>query len=143
MSRALPSERVAVVGVIQPINGNNATTLTAAIDMQPWGSLLAILQVGVIDQVVDFKLQECATSGGSYTDISGKSITQAAATDDGKTYLINLQAEELASGSRYVKASVTVGNGTSSLVSVVCLGFDAKYGPGSDSDLTSVAQIVT
>jgi hypothetical protein len=98
--------------------------------------------MGVIDQTVDFKLQQSATSGGSYSDITGKAITQFAGTDDGKSAVINLKAEDLDKDKPFVKASVTVANGTSSLISVVGLGLLPKYAPASDDKLSTVAQII-
>lgn len=140
--QARPSERVAVCATVDPVNGNNAATSSDAVDMSKFHSAMFILTMGVIDATVDFKLQESATSGGSYTDITGKAITQFAATDDGKQAVINLRSDELGAGKRYVKAVVTVGNNTSSLVSVICLGLDPRHGPASDDDLATVAQII-
>ena len=138
-----PSERATIVGVIQPVNGNNATTLSASVDMSKWAEAAALIQMGVIDQVVDFKLVQSATSGGTYSNITGKSITQFAATDDGKSAWINLKSEELDIDKPFIKASVTVGNGTSSLISVVLLGLKPRYGPASDDKLSTLAQVVT
>lgn len=144
MSMSQPSERAAVVAVVQPVDNNGATTLTAAFDHSKFGSSLWIVQVGVIAAggVVDFKLQSSATSNGTYADIAGKAITQLSATDDGKTVLVNLKAEELPTGEPFVKGRLLTGAG-SSLNSVVALGMDPLYGPASDDDLSTVAQIVT
>lgn len=135
---AQPYEKAAVVAAVSPLNGNNTTTLSDAVDMSKFGEALFVLLTGVIDQTVDFKLQESDASGGSYTDISGKSITQLANTADGKQAVINLKADELSAGKRFVKAAVTVGNGTSSLVAVVGLGMSPRFGPASDDDLATV-----
>jgi len=138
-----PSERVAIVGAISPVNGNNTTTLTDAVDMSKWQEAMFILQSGVIDQVVDFKLTSSTASGGTYQDIPSKSITQWAATKDNKQAIINLKSEEMIAGDRYVKGSVTVGNGTSSLISAVCLGMKPRFAPANDDDLAGVDQIIT
>ena len=139
-----PSERAAVVAVIQPVDNNGATTLTASFDHSEFGESMWIVQVGVIAAggVTDFKLQSSATSGGTYADITGKSITQFSATDDGKTAIINLKAEELPTGEPFVKGRLLSGAG-SALASVVALGLLPRYGPANDDDLSTVAQIVT
>jgi len=139
-----PSERVAVVSVIDPANLNNATTVGDAVDMSDFHEAIFILAMGAVDSTIDFKLTESATSGGVYTDISGKAITQeTGGDDDNLQWVINLKAVELGSGMRYVKPSVTVGNGTTNLGCVVGLGLRPRYGPASDDDLASVDQIVT
>ena len=140
---AQPSEQLTLLGVIQPVNGNNATTLSGAVAAQGFHEFFALLQCGVIDQTVDFKLREASSSGGTYADISGKAITQFAATDDGKSAWINLKAEELLSTTTHIKASVTVPSGTSSLISVAIFGVRPKYGPASDDKLSTLAQIIT
>src|SRR2546423_1048101 len=124
-------EEWGVVGMIAPVNGNNATTLSAAIDMSKWSEIMAILLVGVIDQTGDMNLRDSATSGGTYADISGKAIPQLAATDDGKQAIISLKAEELNAGAQFVKVSVAVANGTSSLICLCVLG-KAVYKPATD-----------
>lgn len=139
-----PSERAAVVSVIDPANLNNATTVGDAVDMSKFHEAMFILAIGANDSTVDFKLTECATSGGSYTDISGKAITQeTGGDDDNLQWVINLKASELSAGMRYVKPSVTIGNGTTNLGCVVGIGLCPRYAPGSDDDLASVDQMVT
>jgi hypothetical protein len=137
-----PTERAAIVATIDPQNGNNAATSSDAVDMSKFHEAMFILATGVIDETVDFKLQESDASGGSYTDITGKAITQLAATDDNKQAVITLKSEELGTGKRHVKAVATVGNGSSSLICVIALGMNPRFGPASDDDLSSVVQIV-
>ena len=38
---------------------------------------------------------------------------------------------------------MTVGNGTTNLVSAVALGIKPRFGPATDDDLATVAQVVT
>ncbi len=138
-----PSERAAVVSVIDPANLNNATTVGDAVDMSRFHEAIFILAMGAVDAAIDFKLTESATSGGTYTDITGKAITQeTGGDDDNLQWIINLKAEELSAGMRYVKPSVTIGNGTTNLGCVIGLGLRPRHAPGSDDDLASVDQIV-
>ncbi|MBM4069631.1 MAG: hypothetical protein FJ271_11870 [Planctomycetes bacterium] len=97
-------------------------------------------------ETIDFKLQESATSGGTYTDISGKAATQLAAhasNNDNKQIVINLKAPELSAGMRYVKGRAITGNSTGGPACVIALGMKPRFAPGSDDDLADVVQIIT
>jgi len=133
---------IAVAGKIQPVNGNNTATLTGAVDSRKFRFLMAVLQVGVNDEVVDFKLRCSETSGGSYDDVSGKAATQIAGTGDNNIKVIFVRYSELPSDHPFVKASVTVGNGTSSLVSCLILGIDPLTEAVVDVDDAQVSEIV-
>ena len=144
-----PSERAAVVGKIDPALRDNTTADTDVVDMSKFAEAMFVFQCGATDITVDFKLLESDASGGTYTDISGKSITQFAATDDNKVAVINLKAEELGQGvgtaaKRYVKGRITVGDGTTgAYTAALALGMKPRFAPASDDDLAAVAQIVT
>jgi len=139
-------EEWGVVGTIDAKDQNNQSgVLSDAIDMSKWSELMCILNCGNVDNAIDLKLTEASTSGGAYSDIAGKAITQLAAhatNNDGKVCIISLKAEELGAGKQFVKASLTVGNGTSNPVCVILLG-RARYKPATDDDLADVAQVVS
>lgn len=140
------SEALAVVGTIDPVDRTaTGTALSDAIDMSKFHQVVFTLMLGAIGatDTIDLKLTECATSGGTYTDISGKAITQLGGSDDNKQAVINLRGDELTPGYRYVKAKLTHGGtATSVLVSLLCQGGQARYKPASDNDLASVDEIV-
>ena len=116
--------------------------LTDAIDMSLWHEVMAILQLGAIDNTID-KARDSATSGGTYADTSGKAITQlTGGTRDNNTYVISLKSEELTGSGRYVRPRVTVGNGTSNFGCVIVLGAP-RFGPATDDDLAQVGQVVS
>ena len=139
-----PSERAAVVATIDPANHNNSTQTSDAVDMSLFHEAMFILIAGTNDSTIDFKLQESDSAGGSYSDISGKSITQETGGDeDNKQWIINLKSEELSAGKQFVKASVTLGNGTTNFVGLVGLGLNPRFAPASDDDLASVSQIIS
>lgn len=139
-----PYERVAVVGTIDPQNGNNSTQNTDYVDMSKFAEALFVFQLGAVDNTVDCLVRESTTTsdGGGQT-LSGKAATQLTATDDGKQVVINVKAEELSVGYRYLRGRMTVGNGTTNLISCVALGLMPRHGPASDDDLSDVAQVVT
>lgn len=149
-----PSERAAIVSVIDPDNYAGTTTVVGdVIDMSKFHELMAIALTGTItaNGTVDYKLQAGTATDSTFYDITGKAITQltAAGTDSDKQAIINLKAEELAQQSntdnrayRYVRELYTPGTVTVDFGTVV-LGFKPRFGPASDDDLSSVDEIVT
>jgi hypothetical protein len=139
------TEKMGVVGIIDPDAYTAATYLTGAIDMSKWNRVVFIVMAGDLGSsaTVDFKVTEASTSGGSYSDISGKAITQLtqAGTDDNKQALVEVLASELGSGKQFIKGSFTVGTATSD-GGVIALGFHPRFGPAGDFDLTAVDEIV-
>lgn len=154
---SLPSERVAVVGAIDPDAYTAASPSTTYksdwVNMARFHSLLAIVQTGILGTAanLDAKLVQATDSSGTgEKDISGKAITQldeagASPPDtNDKQYLINLRTDELDvdNGFDHVQLHLTLQDATSDL-SAILLGFDPRYGPADDNDLASVAQIIT
>tara|TARA_R110000824_G_scaffold3817_1_gene18212 strand:+ start:977 stop:1423 length:447 start_codon:yes stop_codon:yes gene_type:complete len=142
---SLTSERAAVVAAIDPANNGAGATNTDEVDHSKFGSTQWTLMTGTMasTSTLDFKLQSASSSGGSFSDITGKAITQLteAGSDDDKQVVINLRADELTAGDRYVRGVMTIA-AAASWSSVVALGFDARYAPASDNDLSSVDEIV-
>jgi hypothetical protein len=140
------SDRVAIVGVVDPdayAASGSYDKLTDAIDMSLWGRVAFIVAAGTIDATgtVDFKITECATSGGTYTDLSAKAITQLTATDDDKQQVVEVSTDELGAGMRYLKGALKTATAGSDAV-VVAVGVDARNEPASDNDLASVSELV-
>jgi hypothetical protein len=140
-----PSERAAVVGKIDPQLVDNNTVNSDYVDMSKFHEAMFIFSVGATDITVDALVRESTnTSDGGGQTLSGKSITQLTASDDNKVAIINVKAEELSTGYRYLRGRMTVGDGTTgAYVSCIALGIKPRYGPSSDDDLAAVAQIVT
>ncbi len=139
------SEQLAVVACIDPDAYGTGAQSSDAIDMRYHRRVIFIVQVGTLgtNATVDFKVQECATSGGSYSDLSGKSITQLtdAGTDDDKQAIVEVAAEEMGAGMRYLKGVLTIGTAASD-AGVIALADCTRYHPASDYDLASVDEIV-
>jgi hypothetical protein len=101
---------------IAPIAQANSEKLSGAIDTLGYNSALIEVQTGAATGTPDSyavacKVQECATSGGSYADISGATATLDA---DGKHAQIRIEGLGT-SRLRYLKVSMTPSfvNGTS------------------------------
>ena len=141
------SDRAAIVGVVDPdayTAGASYDKLTDAIDMSKWGRVAFVVTAGDIEDTgtVDFKITQCATSDGTYTDLADKAITQLTTDDDDKQAVVEVSADELDSGKRYLKGALKTATAASD-VAVIAIGLDARAEPASGNDLASVDQIVT
>lgn len=143
----LPSERAAVVGVIDPDAYSANTYYTGYISMALFRRFMAVIMAGDMGSsaTVDAKLIGYTDGSGSGAhDLSGKAITQLtqAGTDDNKQAVINLNTDELAgSGYTHFRLSVTIATQAVDLSAIV-FGFDPDYGPASDNDASTVDEIV-
>ena len=72
------TDRATVAVSLAPVSKSAGTTTSAAVDMTGFGGGALLVNAGVIASsgTVDCKVQSSATSGGSYTDITGAAITQ-------------------------------------------------------------------
>ncbi|CAJ4439879.1 Uncharacterised protein [Burkholderia pseudomallei] len=141
------TEQVAVLGAIVPSSQAAGTANTGWLSAAQFQKFLAIIQAGAMGSggTIDAKIQQATDSSGTNAkDITGKAITQLAAAGGGDVEVeINLDAQELDTngGFGFIQLSVTTAtaaSGTSGLV----LGFLPRYGPASDFNAASVAQIV-
>lgn len=67
-----------------------ATFLGAAVDCSGYGEVTYIMDTGILTGAAcatDVKITESATSGGTYTDITGAAFAQVTASNDVATYL--------------------------------------------------------
>ena len=103
-----------------------ATGTGSAVDLQGYEGDIAVLldaEAGGAGITYAVKLTESATSGGSYTDVSGGAFTTTTA-NTASVQKIYVNASNL---KRYIKVSITVAGGTGAgAVSVVALG-SKKY----------------
>lgn len=144
-----PSERVAVLGNIDPDVYTANTYVTPWVAVANWASLMAIVFAGTLGSsgTLDAKIEQASDgSGTGAKDLSGSAITQLtqAGTDSDKQAIINFRAEDLDinNGFTHVRLSMTVATATSD-ASGVLLGLDPRQGPASDNDASSVDEIVT
>lgn len=142
----LGSEEWAIVGTVDPDNNAAGEALSDAIDMSLFEQIMVIVLAGELGTgaTLAVKLTQATTSGGTYSDITGKAITTLADSpadnDNDKQAIINLRGDEMTPDNRWVKVSHTVANATSDSA-VVVLG-KGKSLPSSDNDLSTVAEIV-
>lgn len=145
-----PSQRVAVAGVIDPDALGAGTYETGWIDLGQFAAIMAVLAVGTMgaSATIDAKLEQATdASGTGAKDIAGTAITQLtqAGTDDSdKQVIVQAWGEDLDmnAGFRFARLSVTIAAASCDAGAVV-LGIDPRYGPTTERDLATVAEIVT
>lgn len=145
----VPSDRAAIVGAIDPDAYAASTVATGWVDIANWSQLMAIVAVGdmVATSTVDAKIRQATdNSGTSAKDVTGLAITQLtqAGTDDNKQAVINVKQTDLDYNNdfQFVQLSVTIGTAGSDLGGLL-LGFDPRYNTASDSDASTVDEIVS
>jgi len=145
---SLPSERVAVGGVIDP-DANTAATLTSDwLDMGAFGSAMGIVMAGAFGSsgTLNAKLQQATDSSGTGAkDITGKAITALtdAGTDSDKQAIINVRDSELDVANSFTHVALVMITAVATGDSAgILLGLDPRHGPASDNDLASVDEIV-
>ena len=144
----LPSEVVAIGGVIDP-DANTANTYTSDyLDMADFEAAMAIGLAGDLGSsaTVTYSIVQATSSGGAGVKaISGKTATvfTQSPADSNKQVVINVRGDELdvANSFRYVAVRMVVATATSDTAALIC-GLWPKHGPADDNDLASVDEIV-
>lgn len=143
----LASQSAALVAIVNPDAHGAGAVSSAWFPIKDFASLLAVISAGVLGAAatLDGKFEQAQdASGTGVKDITGKAITQLVkATDDNKQAEINLRPAELDinNGFTHGRLTLTIGGATSDASGHV-FGLVPRYGPASDRDLASVAEIV-
>lgn len=144
-----PSERAAVLAVIDPDAYSASTVVSAWAPAAKFSKFMAIVMAGDLGSsaTLDAKIRQATDSSGTGAkDVSGAAITQLtqAGSDSDKQAVINFSADDLdiANGFTHVAISMTVATAASD-ASAILLGFDPRFGPASDNDASSVDEIVS
>jgi hypothetical protein len=149
----LPSENVALLATIGPDAISQGESDSAVVDMSRFHALLVTLAVGSLGTAdrASVRLQSSTTEDGVFADIAGKSCDWLDA--ENTQALINLAADELTVGHRYVKAvlsidgdaddenSISEGEGLVD-AAVILQGFFPRYAPASQFNNDDVVEVV-
>lgn len=140
-----PSERAAIVGVIDPSSKTAGTPATSGwIKADKFFNYQGICQTGVLGSSATFNAKfEQATdaSGTGAKDVTGKAITQLVkATDDNKQAVIELRPDELDIQNGFYWFRLSQTHGTANGISAgLVLGFDPRYAPPAQA--ATVAEV--
>lgn len=141
------SERLALVGAIDPQTVSVGTANTDVVDMSKIRRVIFVVAAGTLgaSATLDFAVKGDTASGGSFsTTVTGKSITQLtkAGSDDNKQVIVEVTAEEAAAqGFRYLRGLLTIGTANSPAC-VIVMADGLRYSDASENDLASVDEIV-
>ena len=108
---------------LAPIDANGGAVTPLAIDTLGFNALSILILVGnLAADMTALKLQECETSAGSYTDVTGGAFVAfpLAATGDGKIWRFNVKLA--GARKRFYKVAGTAGAGASLIGMVAILG---------------------
>lgn len=144
---ALASEKVAVVGGIDPDAYAANTYASGWIALANFHQFMAIVQAGTLGSsaTLDAKIVlGTDASGTSPLDLSGAAITQLtqAGTDSDKQAIIAFNTSAVPVGYSHFSLSLTIGEATSDAGAIV-LGLVPAYGPASGNDAATVDEIVS
>lgn|SRR5574338_723965 len=104
-----PAEQLAFETEVTSRLLNNGQVSGVGVDMQGWDGVLFVLNLGTIDAAVDMAAyRDDNSSFTSATLITGAAVTQVPATGDGQIVGVDVYRPS----ERYVRARITVGNGT-------------------------------
>jgi hypothetical protein len=113
---------------LAPALRRTSTLTGAAVDLQAYDGPLKIVldcAAGTGDHTLDVKIQDCATSGGSYADVTGLAFAQVTTT--AKFLELNTHTRDL---KRYIKVIGTIGGtSTPTFDYSVCAIAQKKYQP--------------
>lgn len=135
------TERVGFCTPIEPQVLNNGNDKTGALDMAVFRRAIFAMNLGSVTGggSVTFKLQESeTTTDGDFSDVSGTTATMSVTTAN-KLYTLEIRADQLSSGQRYVRAVATETGSQNVYVQVTGWGDDCGYKPGKQYNAAAVS----
>ena len=141
------TEQVALLGAIVPSSQAAGTAVTGWLSASDFQKFLGVVQAGAMGAggTIDAKIQQAQDGNGTNAkDVPNKAITELAAAGGGDVEVeINLDAQELDTnnGFGFIQLSITTASAASGTAGLV-FGFLPRYGPASDFNAATVAQIV-
>jgi len=145
---SLPTERVALVGNIDPDAYGTGDFITAYVPMKNFRRFMAVVQAGTLGSsaTLDARLRVATSAAGAGAEnVTGSAITQLtqAGTDSDKQAIINFDPVVYA-GTAFTHVALQISVGTaSSDAGGLLFGFDCLYPPADDYDASTVDEIVT
>jgi len=134
----IPIEQTKTVVLVPPqIKDNGAPASLTYVDTKGWGHLRVLIVTGVIDAATTDTplLSASSATGGTYTAITGATVTAIADGDDDEIAGIDV---DLSSGKhyRYIKCEVTAGDGTTG-TNLCVLGILSRPSSGANTGLAT------
>lgn len=142
---ARPSEKVAVVGTIDPDANATGAIATDWIAINDFQQVMFVVMAGILvtTATLDFVVQEAddSTGGNAATLASGDlTITQMDTDQNDKQTIVNVDAEMLSNTFTHVRGLLTITTAAADSA-VIALGLLPREGPANKRDLASVVEI--
>lgn len=142
------AQALAVLGAIDPDAYAASTLTTPWIATSQYQDFLAVIAAGDLGAgaTVDAKVEQASDAAGTGAkDVAGSAITQLtqAGGDSNKQAVIGFSTADLdlENGFSHFRLSVTIATASCDLGATV-LGGSGRYGPASDYDAATVAEVV-
>ena len=139
------SERLAVVGVIDPDANAEATFYTDAVDMADFNEVMFVLLLGtaVTTGVATLDVVEgtVAGTGTGMQALTGKAAAGRTSGDNDTQAIVHVRADDLSQGYRYVRGRLDL-DAAGADSAVIAIAGSPRVHPASDYDLASVGEIV-
>ena len=142
---ARPSEKVAVVGTVDPDANATGAFATDWISVDDYQQVMFVIMVGTLvgTATVDFTVQEAddSTGGNAATLASGTlNITQITTAGNDTQAVVNVDSEMLQNTFTHVRGVLQMTTQTGD-TAVLALGLLPRDGPANKNDLASVGEI--
>jgi len=150
MAENLLSERLSIIGTVDPDSYSTQTVYTDAFDMRKWRRVMVIALAGTYATAASMvgTMYAGATSTGAWTTLTGKTftMTEVLGNTNGQA-IINVSAAEVQStGKRWVRLGTVLSGATSVDYAAVVLGDNGRYAEPwttiAFGDLSTVDQII-
>ena len=138
------TEGLSIAAVINPQNLTQNTNVNSGngIDASKFRRMMAVILVGAGGGNITAKLQAATTSGGTFTDVAGSTIT--AITTTNKQATIEIRDDELqtlvGNGYQWLRLVITENNVAATQVAGVLLGGEGDWKPAAKQDPATVVQ---
>lgn len=141
-----PSETMAIVATIDPQTIGNVAVVSDWVAMGTWESVAFAALIGNVPaETFDIGLQQATDASGTASKVlaNATQIAANATVNDNTQLLLQARAEDLdfANGFTHVAIRILGAGPVGGPISAVGLGFNARYGVGTD--LTTVSNITT
>lgn len=145
MKTTRPTDKMAVVGVIDPDANGVGALSTGWVAAKDYNAFMALIMAGTLgaSATLDAKIEQATdASGTGVKDVTGKAITQLVkASNDDDQAIIEFCGEDLDVDNDFshVRLTMTTGTATSDSAAVL-MGIDPRY--GAPDQAATVAEVI-
>lgn len=126
MAHLTEDSKITIAATTTSGAAGTSTITSAAIDMAGFDGCVFLVPVGAVvsGAVTSVKVQQCDTSGGSYADLEGSSVTIADTDDDKLKYVDVLRPRE-----QFLKCVVSRATQNATIGGIVAVQYRSRVRP--------------